>query len=106
MTIKINIYIHCLNFAFQNAEPTQINQDCSWAPIFVNSSNFKLPAEPKVPIIMICVGTGLTPIRGFLQERFALWESGTELGLSILLFSCRNCEVVICVYKLFILFNM
>lgn len=43
---------------------------------YVQTSHFRLPAEPDRPVIMIGPGTGIAPFRAFLQHRAATGAAG------------------------------
>jgi cytochrome P450/NADPH-cytochrome P450 reductase len=53
--------------------------------------NFHLPLDPTTPVIMAAAGTGIAPMRGFLQERATIKAArGAALGPAILYFGCRD----------------
>ena len=55
--------------------------------------HFRPPADARVPMILICAGSGIAPFRGFLQERSLLAAAGKEVAQSTLLFGCDHPEV-------------
>ncbi|KAJ5193525.1 cytochrome P450 [Penicillium cf. viridicatum] len=53
--------------------------------------NFRLPTSPDVPILMVAAGTGIAPMRAFLQERACIAETGVKkLAPAILFYGCRD----------------
>ncbi|KAK5164033.1 uncharacterized protein LTR77_010124 [Saxophila tyrrhenica] len=58
------------------------------------ASNFHLPTSSETPVVMICAGTGLAPMRGFIQERAAIASAqpNATFGKAILYFGCREPE--------------
>ncbi|KAK4230656.1 cytochrome P450 [Podospora fimiseda] len=55
---------------------------------------FHLPADPKTPVIMVAAGTGIAPMRAFLQERAAIAQARGKdsLGPAVFYFGCRDFE--------------
>ena len=49
----------------------------------------------RSPVVFVAAGTGLAPLRGFLQHRKQLLQRGT-LGPCILIYGCRNLPDLIC----------
>ena len=51
---------------------------------------FSLPSNPSVPMVMFCAGSGLAPMRGFIQERALQKEAGRDVGKVTLFYGCRS----------------
>ena len=54
------------------------------------SAIFHLPLDPSVPVVMIAAGSGVAPMRGFIQERALQKEAGRDVGKMTLFFGCRS----------------
>lgn len=63
------------------------------AHIRATNAAFHLPSDSEIPCIFIGAGTGIAPMRGFLQERAAQHKAGgKKVGPSLLYFGCRDFE--------------
>ncbi|KAI7871877.1 cytochrome P450 [Spinellus fusiger] len=52
---------------------------------------FEMPQDSKTPIIMISAGTGISPFRGFIQERAYQRQQGdNSVGECVVFFGCRH----------------
>jgi NADPH-ferrihemoprotein reductase len=63
---------------------------CRNLPVHVRHSQFKLPRNPSVPVIMVGPGTGVAPFRGFVRERVLDKRNGKTVGPTILFYGSRN----------------
>jgi len=58
---------------------------------FMRTSSFRQPSSPDTPVVMIAGGSGIAPLKAFLQERLFLVKTpGVRYGPGILLFGIRN----------------
>lgn len=63
---------------------------CHKVPVHVRHSQFKLPRNPTVPVIMVGPGTGVAPFRGFVRERALEKKNGKPVGTTLLFYGSRN----------------
>ena len=54
-----------------------------------SAPSFHHPLDPSSPIIFVCTGTGIAPIRGLLQQRSYLQQRCERLGPAYLIFGQR-----------------
>jgi sulfite reductase alpha subunit-like flavoprotein len=58
-------------------------------PVRVNPAVVHLPEDPKTPLVMVGLGTGLAPFRSFIQQRIMQRDAGIEVGECLLYFGAR-----------------
>ncbi|PIA18014.1 riboflavin synthase domain-like protein [Coemansia reversa NRRL 1564] len=61
-------------------------------PVFIRKSTFRLPVDNATPVIMVGPGTGLAPMRAFVQERAQTARANPDqpMGTTLLFFGART----------------
>ncbi|KAJ2630673.1 hypothetical protein H4R22_002506 [Coemansia sp. RSA 1290] len=82
------------SFTLQPAPNSSLEARELAIPVFIRKSAFRLPADQATPIIMIGPGTGLAPMRAFIQERAqaARENPNQPMGTTLLFFGARTEE--------------
>ncbi|KAG7920182.1 hypothetical protein OGATHE_002674 [Ogataea polymorpha] len=80
-------YIESL--CFEEVDQAGRPRDWQTVSVFVKKSSFKPPLNGDTPMIMVCVGTGIAPFRGFIQHRIAL-SAAHNVGKMILFYGCKD----------------
>jgi sulfite reductase alpha subunit-like flavoprotein len=62
------------------------------AQISIRKSTFRLPQAVDCPIVMVCTGTGISPMVGFLHDLIIAKRNGVTIGEVHLFFGCRTEE--------------
>ncbi|MFZ5783759.1 MAG: bifunctional cytochrome P450/NADPH--P450 reductase [Pseudomonadota bacterium] len=58
-----------------------------------SNARFHPPADPTLPMVLICAGSGVAPFRGFLQDRAAQKQGGREVGPALLFFGVDHPDI-------------
>ena len=96
---KASAHEHIPQYAIEGPRSLYKAEKIYKSPVHVRRSTFRLPTNPKTPVIMIGPGTGVAPFRGFVQERVAMArrtiekngvEGLNDWGKIYLYFGCRN----------------
>ncbi|KAG9396027.1 Iron-only hydrogenase CysJ-fused [Carpediemonas membranifera] len=57
---------------------------------YVKSSPMVPPADPAIPYMMVALGTGIAPFRGWIQYRKTLHDEGIPQNKAVLYYGCRR----------------
>ena len=55
-----------------------------------SAATFHLPEDPSKPIVMFAAGSGIAPMRGFIQQRAYQASNGRNVGKMVLFYGCRS----------------
>ncbi|KIJ52097.1 hypothetical protein M422DRAFT_157010 [Sphaerobolus stellatus SS14] len=56
-----------------------------------SAATFHIPEDPSVPVVMFAAGSGIAPMRGFIQ-RAEQAKSGRNVGKMVLFYGCRSSD--------------
>lgn len=54
---------------------------------------FGLPEDPSAPLLLVAAGSGMAPMRGFIEERMHRKRAGERVGPTALFFGCDHPDV-------------